>query len=72
MEIIIHKKYIKCRQYYAERSVEKIATEIKSHRFGGNKYLSTENVSLEHYKKYDRKVLTKSTVDTLIVAFHLY
>ena len=48
LEIRSHKEYIDFGWDYAQRSVEKIAAEIQSHNFGGNNYLSIEDVVLEY------------------------
>ena len=49
------------------------STEIQSHNFGGNNYLSIECIALEHHKKdYYRKFLSKNTSDELIREFHSY
>ena len=46
-----YKKEIKYRQDNADELVEEFSTEIQSHNFGGDNYLSIEGVSFEYHKK---------------------
>ena len=65
-EIRSNKKYMKCRQDYANKSVAEFSTEIKSHNFYDNLSLSVYGVSLKYYRRNDsRNILTKNIVDTL-------
>ena len=38
-----------CRRYYAERVVASFANQIQSEYYGGNRSMSIEGISLEHF-----------------------
>ena len=50
-----------CRRDYAERVVASFANQIQSEYYGGNRYVSIEVISLEHFSALPQTEINLST-----------
>ena len=55
-------QYVICRRYYTERLVASFANKIKYEYYGGNRSVSIEGISLEHFSAASQADINSSTL----------
>ena len=55
-------QYVLCRRDYSERVVASFANQIKSEYYGGNRYVSIEVISSEHFSAAPKADIKSSTI----------
>ena len=50
-----------CRRDYSERVVASFSHQIKSEYYGGNRYVSIEDIALEHFSALQQTEIKEST-----------
>ena len=62
-----------CRRDYAERVVARFSNQIKSEYYGGNRYVSMEDIALEHFSAAPQADINSTTPSRpLHAAFHYF